>query len=413
MSLNLVILCGGYYPNFSATGNCIRQIANAFVEKGCSVTVLQKSSDGLETEELFEGQQLYRVTDARVRAFAKIQGFKRGSLISKVRTIIIKSYWATRLLLTKSGMDEALVKSYVKKLKELSKNQIDAVIACCMPIEAVKAGFLFCKENDKPFFPVLYDRYSENEDFFRFAWVHRIKKKRAEKLERQIFQFAERVYYVDNWKYYFEKRDYDNIERVEHPLVVQRVRDPRMLEHRTAINVIYQGELNHQMRPADAMLSLFESISQYSKNISLHVFASGNAVPDVIRVSEHDNNIWFYGRVPKKTADQYYDDADITVIMANRDKEIVSSKIFESVASGIPIIYFYFSEQEASYRLLSKYPLVKFVKQDSKIKSKCEEVVEWMSRSKGKSVDFSLVRELYSDATPDYLVDSIISRLEK
>ena len=116
----------------------------------------------------------------------------------------------------------------------------------------------------------------------------------------------------------------------------------------------------------------------------------------------------FYGKVSKDLADQYYDAADIQIILANRDKEIVSSKIFESVASGYPIVYFYFSEDEKSYQLLKKYPLVYFTRQDQIDERECEQIREWMHNNKGKRIEFDSVREAYADATPDLIVDTTI-----
>lgn len=406
---NIVLVCGAYYPYFSATGNCIRQIAREFVRKRNNVFVIGKSSDGIESSEFFEGQQLYSVSDSRVRAFARVRDINKSKISGRVEVLFIKSYWATRLLISKSGMDEGLVQAYIKKLEQLSHIGIDAVLPCCMPIEAIKAAYLFCKKNDIKLFPILYDRYSENVDFFRFSWNHRIKCKFAHKFEEKVFDYATITFYVDNWEDYFLKYRRDNVLRVEHPLVVRRERNPRVLDNPTKINVIYQGEINHQMRPPQAMITVFEMITRTDADISLHVFASGNGVADVMQANKRNpEKIRYYGKVSKELADQYYDFADIQIILANRDKNIVSSKIFESVASGYPIIYFYFTEDEKSYKLLKKYPLVLFVRQDEIDEKQCERIRIWIRTNMGKRVDFEFVREAYADATPDLIVESTL-----
>ena len=283
-----------------------------------------------------------------------------------------------------------------------------------MPIEGVIASYLFCKKHSVKLFPILYDRYSENADFFRFRWNHRLKRGNAHKLEEQVFDFATMTYYVDNWSDYFSSHLHENSMRVEHPLVVQREINPCGLEKPTKINAIYQGEINHQMRPPKAMLDAFETIGTKDPDISLHVFASGNGVNDVVLASQKNpDTIRFYGKVSKELADKYYDSADIQIVLANRDKDIVSSKIFESVASGYPIVYFYFSEDERSYRLLKKYPLVYFVRQDKIDDRECDNIRNWMYKNKGKRVDFSFVHDAYEDATPDAIVDSTLRLLGK
>ena len=86
--------------------------------------------------------------------------------------------------------------------------------------------------------------------------------------------------------------------------------------------------------------------------------------------------------------------------------------IFESVASGYPIVYFYFSEDELSYGLLKKYPLVLFVRQD-KAEEEADKIREWMYANCEKRVDFDIVGKAYDDATPDMVVDTSIDILDK
>ena len=101
MAYNIVLIAGGYYPNFSATGNCIRQIANCYVSKGHTVYMISRSPDGNETIEDFEGQHIYRVTSKRTKAVIRNNAAKKN-LIGKIKVTLSKSYWATKKLLTSS-----------------------------------------------------------------------------------------------------------------------------------------------------------------------------------------------------------------------------------------------------------------------------------------------------------------------
>ena len=410
MAYNIVLIAGSYYPNFSATGNCIYQIARCYVNKGHNVYMLSESPDGRETTVEHEGQKIYRVTSKRLKDLEKRKSY------GKFRIILNKIYWALVKLFTPSGMEEGLADAFYNKLEELHAQglQIDCVVPCCMPVEGVKGGYRFCSKYNIPLFPLLYDRYSDNRDFFRFTWTHKLKKGYAEKYEKKMFDYSSMVYYIDNWKPYFEKFKRDNALRVEHPLVVKKpLAEPLPLKDPAKINAIYQGEINHQMRPPQAMLTAFSAIGKTDPDVRLHIFARGNGVEDVEKAQAADPNvIKFYGKVGKAEADGYYASANIQIILANRDKEIVSSKIFESVASGYPIVYFYFSEDELSYGLLKKYPLVLFVRQD-KAEEEADKIREWMYANCGKRVDFDIVGKAYDDATPDMVVDTSIDILNK
>jgi len=410
MAYNIVLIAGSYYPNFSATGNCIYQIARCYVNKGHNVYMLSESPDGRETTVEHEGQKIYRVTSKRLKDLEKRKSY------GKFRIILNKIYWALVKLFTPSGMEEGLADAFYNKLEELYAGglKIDCVVPCCMPVEGVKGGYRFCSKHNIPLFPLLYDRYSDNRDFFRFTWTHKLKKGYAEKYEKKMFDYSSMVYYIDNWKPYFEKFKRDNALRVEHPLVVKKpLAEPLPLKDAAKINAIYQGEINHQMRPPQAMLTAFAKIGKTDPDVRLHIFARGNGVEDVEKAQASDPDvIKFYGKVGKAEADGYYASANIQIILANRDKEIVSSKIFESVASGYPIVYFYFSEDELSYGLLKKYPLVLFVRQD-KAEEEADKIREWMYANCGKRVDFDIVGKAYDDATPDMVVDTSIDILNK
>ena len=410
MAYNIVLIAGSYYPNFSATGNCIYQIARCYVNKGHNVYMLSESPDGRETTVEHEGQKIYRVTSKRLKDLEKRKSY------GKFRIILNKIYWALVKLFTPSGMEEGLADAFYNKLEELYAGglKIDCVVPCCMPVEGVKGGYRFCIKHNIPLFPLLYDRYSDNRDFFRFTWTHKLKKGYAEKYEKKMFDYSSMVYYIDNWKPYFEKFKRDNALRVEHPLVVKKpLAEPLPLKDAAKINAIYQGEINHQMRPPLAMLTAFAKIGKTDHDVRLHIFARGNGVEDVEKAQASDPDvIKFYGKVGKAEADGYYASANIQIILANRDKEIVSSKIFESVASGYPIVYFYFSEDELSYGLLKKYPLVLFVRQD-KAEEEADKIREWMYANCDKRVDFDIVGKAYDDATPDMVVDTSIDILNK
>lgn len=416
MAYNIVLISGSYYPNFSATGNCIHQIANCYVAKGHNVYMIARSPDGEENDIDYEGLRLIRVTSKRTKDLEMRRHLNEKSLYGKMRLTMNKTYWAISKLLTKSGMEEQLTKSYYNKLEQMHSEgiKIDCVVPCCLPLEGVKAGYLFCKKYNIPLFPLLYDRYSENRDYFRYTWAQKLKKPYAEKFENDVFDYSSKIFYIDNWEPYFTRNKRENAVRVEHPLVVKRPPEEGLpLNNSKRINAIYQGEVNHQMRPAESMLTAFANISKKDSDVSLHVFASGNAVEDIEKAAAANPDcINFYGKVGKVIADQYYASANIQIILANRDKEIVSSKIFESVASGYPIVYFYFSEDELSYGLLKKYPLVLFIRQDQ-VEENCDKICEWMKENCDKRVDFELVAKAYDDATPDLVVDTSLEMLSK
>lgn len=408
--MNIVFVCGGYYPNTSATGNCVKKIADMFTAEGHSVYVICKSAERMSTEEVVAGQKIYRITNKRLSDGVKLRKVTSKNFWYRIRVFLYKVRWALYGLIQSDGMDAKLVRAYYEKLLDLSNEfEVQVVVPCCMPAECLKAAYKFkIVREDCLLFPLLYDLYSENMNFFRYNWSHSLRKKKAERLEKDIFGASKKVFYVDNWKKYFEKHCVNNSVRVEHPLVVKKESAPINLIRSTGINAIYQGEVNYQMRPPKAMIKAFKYLSCKDANISLHVCAYGNAAFEIKDASmKFPDNIFFYGMVDKKIADGYYDASDIAVILANKEKTIVPSKIFECVASGYPIVYFFYDEDEQSYKLLKKYPLVYFFRQSETTVENYNALYKWIIENKNKRVEFAMVKKIYTDATPDYVFDVI------
>ena len=240
--MNVIFICGGYYPDTSATGNCVRQIADKFTQHGDKVYIVCKSGTTKQYEEELNGQQIYRITNKRLSNWYRITE-KQKTLITRIELLFYKSFWAIHGLTSPDGLDRSLVNKYVNKTHKIMKSDtIDAIIPCCMPAECLGATHICINGNNIKVFPLLYDLYSENTQFFRYKWSHALRRGRALELEKDLFSSSKKIFYVDNWKQYFLKYNYPNAVRVEHPLLVYRKPTPGTLKNKNDINVIYQGE---------------------------------------------------------------------------------------------------------------------------------------------------------------------------
>ena len=412
--MKLLFICGGYYPDTSATGNCVKQIADKFTNNGESVYIICKSGSIDRFKEEVNRQEVHRITNCRLREWYKLCSID-NSYIRNFFTIIYKSFWAAFYLLMRDGLDTFLVKEYMSEINRVvGSEEIDAIIPCCMPAECLKAAYLCAKKTKMKIFPLLYDTYSWNVHFFRFKWNYKLRRHRAETLEQQLFAISTKVFYVDNWSGYFDQKPISNAIKVEHPLLVFRHQNPGVLRSRSKINAIYQGEINHQMRPPTSMLNCFDRIFDKDKGISLHICAYGNSVAEVEKaVKRHPDNIIFYGRVGKDVADELYDAADLSIVIANKDPNVVPSKIFECIASGYPIVYFYYTEEEKTYQLLQRYSLVFFYRQDDCTEDSIDKLMDWIEENYKKRLRYEDVAKVFSDATPDYVYEEIVKAIKE
>ena len=191
--MNIIFVCGGFFPDTSATGNCVKQIADKFSQHGVNVYIVCKSGISYPKEEMLNGQHVFRITNKRLSEWYRISD-KKKTWRSQFELFLYKSFWAVYGLLMPDGLDHSLVKQYVNQIRKITDSDvINAVIPCCMPAECLKAAYICAEEKGISFFPLLYDLYSGNKEFFRFKWNQILRSNRAIRLESKMFSTSKRI----------------------------------------------------------------------------------------------------------------------------------------------------------------------------------------------------------------------------
>lgn len=419
--MRIVFILVGYYPKFTAVGNCVSKLAHQMSENNEIIIITNKNIVEQRDIEIWNNQKIKRISTRRLNMQLilnekiKTAGFKKN--IYKGLLIFHKMFWNLIQMSNKYGLDINLTNAYYKELKGL-EGKIDAVIPCCMPWEAVYASAKFADEYKVALCPLLFDPYSENRIFFRNKIIRKLKSVNSFILESKIFTQSNHIFFTDNWDSYFMKNKIHkaDITRIEHPLIEKMYYPIKPLHNKKRINFIYQGELNFEMRLPNKTLKFFELMQNYYKDFKLHFFAFGNAAFFVEKFSkEHPNILEYYGHVEKNIANMYLMDEDISLIIGNNNPNIVPSKIFECISLGKPIIYFYNNENDKPLKILKKYPLLIYIKQgDYSIKT-IDRVINWLTSVCGMVVSFEAIKSLYKEATPSFVnkkIKQVLSVIE-
>jgi len=406
----IVFLVGGYYPNFSANGNCISKIANRISPQNRVVIIAQKKRIDQSRYDTYNNQSIIRLTtnriDKRLLIDLKLKsttGFKH--LLWKFRLRFHQVISLVELILNKYGLDKQLIKEYYEELKQLSDIP-DVIIPVCFAVESIYATLKYCKNYNSVIFPILFDQYSENGMLFRCSLNRRIHKKAAIRLEEEMFKTSQKVFYVDNWDEYILKMNKykEKVVRIEHPLIEEVLSQPKTLRRKKTINIVYQGVCTTQMRPPDMTLKFFKMLQLYEDDFKLHFFSYGNSVNVIEKFFEENPEIMeFYGQVDKSIADEYFVDSDISLMIGNKDPLVVPSKVFECISLGKPILYFYHSVEDKPIKILRNYPLVHMIKQGDYSSTTLENTALWIRGNINNRFSFTEIKELYKVATPDYV----------
>ena len=410
--MNLLFVVGGYYPRFSATGNCVSKIALSLIKRH-NIYVLSEKKDLSDSDsEKWRGHTIIRISTPRIR--------RRLLLVrdnKKYQLLFHKIKYFFSFLNSSGGLDYALVNAYLDRIRSIcDEKHIDAILPCCMPIEGVFASLIYSESNPNvSFSPILFDLYSDSDIFFRFNFIKKLKHKKTFDIEKKILNQANYIFYVDNWKNYFLNHQYLNAIHIEHPLVEEPFpHDTISLKNRNLINIIYQGELNYEIRNPRHSISLLKKLLSRDENhdITLHFFSFGNANKEVENFSKNNKNCVLYGRVDKEVADSYFQDSNIVLIIGNSNPNIMPSKVFEAISSCKPILYIGCNEMDCVIDVLSKYPN-KFVVTPTTInRNDIENLFQWITNCEKTTTSFSDISQLFKEYTPHYICDVINNCLE-
>ena len=115
--------------------------------------------------------------------------------------------------------------------------------------------------------------------------------------------------------------------------------------------VVFAGSLKRGYVDAQYVVDLFSC--DLFRKCSIEFYSAGNGV-DVVRKAMP--NISLKGWIDKATLEKVYDEADAFLSIAEKNGKQISSKIFEYMAYGKPIIHIYYADNDINIKYLNHYP---------------------------------------------------------
>ena len=168
--------------------------------------------------------------------------------------------------------------------------------------------------------------------------------------------------------------------------------------------LIYAGSLISSYIEPDYLLKL---LSVSSKKLRIDFYSAGTACGNISDYKEVRS--YLHGWVSHDELVNLLYEADIFVNIAEKSGRQISSKIFEYMSMGKPILHIYKSDTDVNLRYLMKYPLALCLKADDMlIEKNCGLFDQWCCSEAVWNLTFEEVRQRYSEMTPDYITGSII-----
>ncbi|MBU3197377.1 hypothetical protein KPL26_11980 [Clostridium algidicarnis] len=413
--MNVIFLVDYYYPKFSAVSKCTYNLALEMA-KNHNVTVI--SIDGISTDlkvETVDNHKLIRgyVSDLAIRRNVQNR-INDSRMIKSILYKLIYKYYRVKsyikALISKQNIDKQKVEAFDKILDKL---EIDVLIPVCIPFEGVMSSIKYKKNNPKcKLIPILFDRFTYNESLHRNNINMRLKEKTHKSLEHEMVFYSEIVYSMKQLKETFNSMFPSEINKfrfIEHPLIKEiELQNCNKVKNKTSL--IYAGALYREFRSPNFVLDIFSGMGQ---EFELNFYSSGDCEDVINQYSKLRNvSINQYGYVGIEELKNAYSCTDIFISIGNKNMDNVTSKIFEYISIGKPIIHFYYNDDDPTLNLLNDYPLSICIKQDySDIDNLINELKDFCNKGNTKSMSFNEVSEIYKDANPKYIVDMIESEI--
>ena len=405
----IVFLVGPYYPNFSAVGYCLYQVVKC-IRDVYDVEIISFRDDKTHlAQDDIEGVKIRRI-ETKYMKMRNRPIFARG-MLSFLALKLVRVWGALRRLCSRETVDRALVKAYLDELCRLTPRP-NVIIPLVFPFESVLAA-LEVKErtSDVVEQPYIFDDFVESGSLHVLNFARDLKRRRHLDLERKMLSSSDAIFSMHPLRSHFfdsfEKSLFDKIIFLEHPLLISPVTKIKHVEN-SALRLVYTGSLIRNVREPDYLIRLLKSL-KVSSPVKVDFYVMGNAADSIKTEQVGHLYINNFGRVSKFEADAAVQSADILLNMGEAKGKQVSSKIFEYMSTGKPIIHFAFVEHDAVAQIISAYPRAICIYQSRfDFASDLERIESFISEMRGLApVPFDEIRAIYPDALPETTANTI------
>lgn len=413
--MHIVFLVGSYFPYYTAVSKCIGNITDELAKEHKITIICQKSFNEQNEIDIYNKQKIIRFNtkESKIRNRLITNIKERKGITRILNKSFLNIYIMSRLVKTifsKVTVKDELVDAYFQALNEIN-TPIDLIIPSCMPFESVLATINFKKysKSELKVVPFLFDQFADNSNLHRVKLNRLLKRPKHIMLEREIIVHSDRILAMHSLKQHFEKEFGEfnkTIYYVEHPLITHPT--IKTTEASKNIKISYIGGLYKNYVTPNYLLELFSNVDDNNLFLNFYIIGNLNRIVDTF-CEAFPQKIANHGSLPKEEADKAAANSDILISIAEKDGIQMSSKIFEYISLGKPIIHFYSVDNDVNLKILHKYPLCLCLKQDkNKLKENIKLFVEFCKRHKDSSVEFDNIKEAFSDALPEYTANLIM-----
>lgn len=396
--MHITVLCGSYDPKPSAVAICAINVVLELKKMGHEVSVILPYDGCGSTEDVI-----------RFKAPDYIK-YHSGNKILRLY-VRIKRYLSA--FFKKYNLNNQAINGYTRTLRTLhSKKPIDIIVPFSFPFESIISSVQFSEESGTPLIiePVIFDNFVENPSLHRSSINKTIKRKAHIKLVSQYLEKCNHIFVIHSQREYFKNTFpilFHKVSFIEHPLLVQPKYEVTSNGH-----LLYSGSFLRGYVKSENLVRLLEIILPLL-NCKMDFCVMGNDVSNIGELEKKfPTQIFNHGQVPLSEAESYIASSSILLSVAEVSGIQISSKIFTYMATGKPIIQFYYADEDVNVKILERYPLsFSFKLNDKNIYAPkmIDRLVEFINNNINSSMPYREVYQAYPEASPYTLALNIVN----
>lgn len=326
--------------------------------------------------------------------------FRTGSLVTRVISPLALNMVTTAKLREK--VEEALkCRTY------------DYVLCNAKPFEGFEAVMGFISSYpDTNFIGYQTDDFAtaEDERFLPVFIVNRILHNRKKRLNEYANRFCN--YGILESVYRKEAKMLKkgiNVKSMGLPLLIDyRRRIPNNRYERETIRFVFAGSLVKSFRPAEDCLEIMLEVAGYNK-IAVNIYQRGDC-NEVVNMYEKKSRgtIRNKGSVSTEEAYDAMENADILISISNIAGDQISGKTFDYMATGKPIIHFYYNKNDLNAKIINRYKLGLNIQiLENNRGESVKRIMDFVKSVDGEQMTIQEVRKEFCD----YTVESVVNML--
>lgn len=404
--MHIVVLTSFYYPFLNASARCFRPFLQELAKEN-QVDVICPPSDLNCCNNFYHDGIMVNYVDSlpnRLWTYIKTnQDSGTKQLLSKMLSVLYRGIRYLKYILGKPSYETSLIRPMVNELEKVDKeNKIDIVLSISFPFYPHVAGLRYKKKNIN----VKWITYSA--DPLAYSESNRIewwKFTAAKEIEREVYEKCDFCFTTDAL-YENVISDYKICRDKVYPIPFLITNDSYSHKYNSnpETHVLYAGFVFSEIRSPMPLINTFV----YLPSVRLDMYVSGDRLARSQLSINYADNITINGLV---TRDQYIKllgEADILVSLSNTIRLQESSKVYELISTGKPIINFYY-KKDSSYRAIEKYPLGINVEALEKPEILAENITSFIRKVKGKVVNKEIIIGLY----PEHIFENQMLNVNK